>query len=199
VECQGQQGFPREQAQASAFLDEKGEYHESVTVLAKPLPTGMERLTAAWPWLFDPNLAAAQRPPKMRAPMRWELPPPPPRRPGDTDYTSFTVCGGPAISACLGLTRGSFSRLYLTVSLSAGKSLLPVSATLAGGAWDDLPNAEEIEQRLSGWGASVGFGALLGFNFTAPGFLLSRGAGENTLFLGAGFGISGGYTWKVFP
>jgi RHS repeat-associated protein len=59
VECQGQQGFPREQTQASAFLDEKGGYHESVTVLAKPLPTGLD--TATKLWLFESYLSAASR------------------------------------------------------------------------------------------------------------------------------------------
>jgi hypothetical protein len=48
VECQGQQGFPREQTQASAFLDEKGGYHESVTVWGKSLPTGLDTATKLW-------------------------------------------------------------------------------------------------------------------------------------------------------
>jgi len=194
VECQGQQGFPREQAQASAFLDEKGAYHESVTVWGKSLPTGMERLTATWPWLFDPNLAAAQRPPEMRAPRPSELPPPPPR---ERDYRTKTVCVGPAIAVCFGRTTDVFQRSYFSVSLSVGKSLLWASLTVADGAWEDRPAAEELEQRLSGWSASFGFGALLGFNFTAPGFMLSRGTGENTLVLGVGFGVSGGYTWRL--
>jgi RHS repeat-associated protein len=185
-------------------------FHEEITVTGKAPGIDLQAIADAhdakvlqeWlAWQAYTNSAyalgaAAHRPPEIRAPIRRELPPPPPRH---HDYSSLTLCGGAILSFCTGLTWDVFGQLYLTAAVSVGKSLTPLSLTAATGGWDDRPNAAELEQRLTSWGASFGFGALLGLNLTAPGFLMSRGTAERTFVLGVGLGVSGGYSWRIRP
>jgi RHS repeat-associated protein len=173
VECQGQQGFPREQAQASAFLDEEGAYHESVTVLAKPLPTGMERLTAGWPWLFDPNLAAAQRPPEMRAEKSQEVTPP---AKGVAEYVSLTVAVAipnpltlTLVGAQVGMALDRFGNVYLQVGGQVGKAPGVVGGSLMLGDYRGNPTAEELSTSMAGWFPGFAAGSIIGMGINASG------------------------------
>jgi len=173
VECQGDQAFPRDRAQASAFLDEKGLDHGNVTVLAKPLPTAMERLTATWPWLFDPNLAAAQRPPEMRAEKSQEVTPP---GKDVAEYVSLTVAVAipnpltlTLVGAQVGMALDRFGNVYLQVAGQVGKAPGVVGGSLMLGDYRGNPTAEELSASMAGWSRGVAGGSIIGMGINASG------------------------------